>query len=139
MSDKSTNKKTALLRLADAYASDVVSTPAVDVAAEAKEDGINVKAGAERMRDLLRRAEAKAGKARMASAKSELEIARRRLASVSGKRAASSSSYAQPANDAYELTLAARNGTEQSQRDQSTIQEDLDELDAIAKVRSEGR
>ncbi len=126
-------KQQALLRLADAHAESVLAAPRSEILDDAAAMGMDVQANAQRMRDMLARAELKVGKAAMATAKAAI---RSRVGTAASPRPTNPGQGA-PSNDACVLTLAARNGSEQSERDKTTIQDDVDELDALIAQRDE--
>ncbi|GAC1343537.1 MAG: hypothetical protein NVSMB18_19540 [Acetobacteraceae bacterium] len=130
MSDRPTKGEMELERLQDALIEDVLSASDEEILSEAREDGLDPAAISKEMLSLLEAAELKVGKERMAAAKAGAAAARRlgsaAPADVSMMRAAA-------ANDAEarRLTMAARNGSEQSERDLEGIAEDLAELGTI--------
>jgi hypothetical protein len=130
MSDRPTREETELERLQDALIEDLVSASDEEVLGEAREDGLDPAVVSTEMLSLLEAAELRVGKAKMAAAKVGAAAARRLVprgpTNVGGMRASA-------ANDAEarRLTTAARNGTEQSERDLKGVAEDLVELGAI--------
>ena len=122
-----TTKRQAFINLADAHAEGVLAASRDDIVEDAAAAGMDLTANARSMRDMLARVEMKVGKAAMAAAKEALRSRTittvPRMPGIGGRSAAS--------NDAAALTLAARNGSEQSERDKATIQDDLDELEAL--------
>ncbi len=121
-----TTKRQALLNLADAHAEGVLAASRNDIVEDAAAMGMDMAANAWNMRDMLARVETKVGKAVMAAAKEAL-----RSRSPTTVPRGSGASGGAASNDATALTLAARNGSEQSERDKATVQDDLDELDAL--------
>ena len=126
-------KRQALLRLADVHAEDVLAAPKSEILEDAAAMGMDVKANAQRMRDMLARVELKVGKAAMATAQAELRSRSGTAASPRPRIAGRST----PSNDAYVMTLAARNGSEQSDRANATVQADIDALDALIVQRDD--
>lgn len=126
-------KRQALLNLADAYAEEVIAAPRSDIVEDAVAAGLDITANARRMRNMLAQVETKVGKAAIATAKEALRsrtsVAMPRRPGIPGRVAAS--------NDVHAMTLAARNGSEQSERDKITIQDDIDELDALLAHREQ--
>lgn len=124
-------KRQALLNLADAHAEEVLAASKSDIIEDASAAGLDMMANARRMRDMLAQVETKVGKAAIATAREALHsrtgtaVARR--PGTTGRGAAMS--------DATALTLAARNESEQSDRDKATVQDDIDELDALLAER----
>lgn len=127
-------KQQALLKLADAHAEDVLAAPKSEILEDAVAMGMDVQVNAQRMRDMLARAELKVGKAAMATAQAAI---RSRAGTAANLRPGNPGRGAPAANDAYVLTLAARNGSEQSERDKATTQDDIDELDALISRRDD--
>lgn len=126
-------KRQALLKLADAHAQEVLAASKSDIIADAAAVGMDMAANAQRMRDMLAQAELKVGKAAMMLAKTALRS--RTGTAVPGRPGMPGRGT--PSNDVHALTLAARNGSEQSDRDKATIQDDLDELDALIAQREQ--
>ena len=126
------SKQLALLKLAAAHAEDVLAAAKSDILEDAAAMGMDVKGNAQRMRDMLVRAEVKVGKATMASAQAAI----RSRAGAAASPKPRNPGRRTPSND-YVLTMAARNGSEQSERDKATIQDDIDELDALIAQREE--
>jgi hypothetical protein len=126
-------KRDALLRIADAHSADVLAAPRNEIVEDAAAMSMDLKANAQSMRDILTRAELQVGKKAMAAAQAAIRSPS--PVTVSPRRMARQTSAA--ANDAHVLTLAARNGSEQSDRDKITIQEDMDELDALIAQRDD--
>ena len=126
-------KRQALLKLADAHAEEVLAASKSEILDDAAATGMNPEANAQRMRDMLAQVELKVGKAAMTAAQAAIR-------SRAGKAAPPTPRHAgrgAPSNDAHVMTLAARNGSEQSERDKATIQDDMDELDALIAQREE--
>ncbi len=119
---KKSDAHEALTRLLDVHVEDVSVRPPDEVLSEALEGGVDLIAQKARVMDLLRLAEGKVGRARMDAARAA--VAARRLNPV-----AVGTTRAMVADQTRELTLAARNGTSQSERDKETLQDDLDELE----------
>ena len=118
---KETDARDALTRLLHVHVEDVSKGPPDEVLSEALEGGVDLVAQKARVMDLLRFAEGKVGRARMDAARAAV-AARRHNPMVAG------TARAVVADRTRELTLAARNGTSQSERDKETLQNDLDEL-----------
>jgi len=114
----------AILNLEDALVEDLLAMSDNELLADSREMGMDVGPEAMHVRQLLDRT---AGKARMAAAKAEMADYRTRGASHAR------SAGARPANDLQEarLTLAARNGTDQTEADIKSVAEDLAELSAF--------
>jgi hypothetical protein len=118
---KKSDAHEALTRLLDVHVEDISVGPPDEVLSEALEGGVDLIAQKARVMDLLRLAEGKVGRARMDSARAAVEARRLNPVAVGTTRA-------MVADQTRELTLAARNGTSQSERDKETLQDDLDEL-----------
>jgi hypothetical protein len=116
--------RVAILNLEDALVKDLLAMSDNELMADSREIGMDVEREAMHVRQLLERT---AGKARMATAKAEMAEYRARGASHAR------SVGARPANDLQEarLTLAARNGTDQTEADIKSVAEDLAELAAF--------
>ena len=124
MNNPTEKDRLAILNLEDALVEDVLAMSDEELMADSREIGMDVEQEAMHMRQLLERT---AGKARMAAAKAEMAEYRARGASHAR------SAGARPANDLQEarLTLAARNGTDQTEADIKSVAEDLAELAAF--------
>ena len=126
----------ALDRLADALADDILNASDEDILTEAAEDyGDSAKIATE-MRALFERTAQGAGKAKLAAAKEAAESARRRGSTVVNiDRVEARRRYETiVANDSElsaKLTMAARKGEGQSERDIDSAIEDLAELGAL--------
>jgi len=114
----------AILNLEDALVEDLLAMSDNELLADSREIGMDVDQEAIHLRQLLERT---AGKARMAAAKAKMTEYRARRGSHAR------SAGARPANDLQEarLTLAARNGTDQTEADVKSVAEDLAELAAF--------
>jgi len=134
MSKRPTTDKEALERLRDALVEDILSASDAEIAADAASDSIDLLKQADQMRAMFHAQRLRAAKTKMAVAQ----------AAVSGQRSASSLGLTlrpqaqalvpRPANDlgaARKLTMAARNGAKQSERDLAGVEEDLAELTAL--------
>lgn len=109
--------------LMDAHVRDLETAPAGDLAEGLAPAEVEAEAG--RVLDVFRRVKAEAGRHRMQAARSglaEFNASPRRVGSRPGS-----------AEEARRLTMAARNGTGQSEYDWTTVQDDLDELAALRK------
>ena len=118
---KETDARDALTRLLHVHVEDVSKGPPDEVLSEALEGGVDLVAQKARVMDLLRLAEGKVGRVRMDAARAAVAARRHNLMAAGTTRAV-------VADRTRELTLAARNGTSQSERDKETLQSDLDEL-----------
>ena len=114
-----------LARLIDIHVEDLLKASDEEILADARELGTDLQAERRRHLDVLERATVEVGKVRMAGARAALDARR------SGASQDRTGSGRADAPDARAITLAARNGTEQSDRDRKTVQEDLDELAAF--------
>lgn len=128
MSDRPTKEEMELERLQDALIHDVLSASDEEILSDAREDGLDPAAVSVEMLSLLDAAELKVGKAKMTAAKAGATAARR----GAGGSIDANVRRLSAANDteARRLTMAARNGSEQSERDLRGIAEDLAELGA---------
>ena len=137
MSDRPTKEEVELKRLQDALIEDVLSASDEEILSDAREDGLDPAAVSRGMLSLLEAAELKVGKAKMAAAKAGAAAVR-----TMGTLARTDVSILRvtAANDAEarRLTMAARNGSEQSDRDLEGIAEDLAELGTIPTNPEEG-
>lgn len=135
MSDRPSKEEEELRRLEEALIEDVLSASDDDILAEAEEDGINPVDNQAEMLRLVEAAELNAGKARMAAARAAASAVREAALPSGALRAGvPNAGQVQAANDlgaSRELTLAARNGGDQSARDQEGVDEDLAELQAL--------
>lgn len=124
MNDPAEEDRLAILNLEDALVEDLLAMSGDELLADSREIGMDVEQEAMHMQELLERA---AGKARMAAAKAEM--AEYRAVRVLQSRSAG----ARPANDMQEarLTLAARNGTDQTEADVKSVADDQAELAAF--------
>jgi hypothetical protein len=120
--DKNTGAREELLRLMEVHTEDLLAASPDEVLSEAREGAVDLVAQKARVMELFRRSEGRVGRARMAAARAALAAHRQNPTSV-GKLSA-----AVVADQTQALTLAARNGTSQSERDKETLQSDLDEL-----------
>ena len=116
MSDK---ERKEIRQLQDALIDLVMKASDEEILTELKEDGLDADQEAEAMRVELARA---AGKARMAAARSKLK--RQALA---GKVAFGTAAN-DDLGDARRLTIAARNGSEQTEADVQSAAEDLRDI-----------
>jgi len=130
----------AIRRLRDALADDILAASDADIAAEAAEEGVELERQAEAMRARFERQVLDAGKARMAAAKAAA-VAYRAGAAQGGPMPPAPTGYraapAKATDRARKLTMAARNGAEQSERDLAGVEEDLAELAALQKREGE--
>lgn len=124
MNNPTEKDRLAILNLEDALVEDLLTMSDDELMADSHEIGMDVEQEAMHMRQLIERA---AAKARMAAAKAEM--AEYRARGATGARSAG----ARPANDLNEarLTLAARNGRDQTEADIKTVAADLAELAAF--------
>jgi hypothetical protein len=130
----------AIRRLQDALVEDIMSASDEEIAAEAMEEGVDLERQAEAMRAMFERQVLEAGKARMTAAKAAAAAYRAGAApggpmppAPTGYRAAATKTT----DRARKLTMAARNGAEQSERDLAGVEEDLAELAALQKREGE--
>lgn len=114
-------------RLIDLHVQDLLNATPEELLEDARALGVDMQAERKRHLDILERATMEVGRARMAGARAALDAQR----SDAGRLRAAPARPGVP--DARVVTLAARNGTEQSDRDRSTVQDDLDELSAFPK------
>lgn len=126
-------KRQALLKLADAHAEEVLDASKSEVLDDAAAMGMDAKANARLMQDMLAQVELRVGKAAMATAQAAIRSRAGTAAPLRLRHAGRGT----PSNDAHALTLAARNGSEQSERDKATVQDDMDELDALIAQREQ--
>ncbi len=129
-------ERNALDRLADGLADDILNASDEEILAEAKEDGIDPAEIADHLREIFERAVTEAGKAKLAAARRGVAEARGSRARVIRiDRADARDSYdamiAQDPKLTKKLTLAARKGEGQSERDIDSAVEDLAELGAF--------
>jgi hypothetical protein len=121
----------AVQRLEDALIEDVLGASDEDIRAEARADGIDLERQAESMRSMFEREIVQAGKEKMAAARSGLAAYR----SGSSQIVSPPSGFARPGTrritEAQRLTMAARNASEQTERDLEGIEEDIAELKAL--------
>ena len=124
MNNPTEKDRLAILNLEDTLVEDLFAMSENELVADSSEIGMDVEQEASHVRQLLERT---AGKARMAAAKAEM--AEYRAGGASQLRRAG----ARPPNDLREarLTLAARNGTDQTDADIKSVADDLAELAAF--------
>jgi len=129
MSDK--KESPTMLALADAMVEDILSMTEEELLAEAREDGVDLKANLARERELF-------GKAKVHAAKSQLRAAQAavRDSKVSPTVVPMSGRVVERYNNILKsgssgslpITLAARNGSEMSESDRQKLIEDMIEL-----------
>ena len=129
-------ERKALNRLADALVEDILDASDEEVLAEAGEDGIDPGRLTGHLRDVFERAAADAGKQKLAAAKQDAANARRSRARVvridhADARRRFEAMIAEDPKLTEKLTLAARKGEGQSDRDIESAIEDLAELGAF--------
>ena len=129
-------ERDALNRLADALVEDILNASDEEVLAEAEEDGIDPGRLAGHLRDVFERAVADAGKQKLAAARQGAGNARRSRAPVvridhADARRRFEAMIAEDPKLTEKLTLAARKGEGQSDRDIDSAIEDLAELGAF--------
>ena len=126
----------ALDRLADAFVEDILSASDEDILAEIAEDYGDPERLSEEMRALFERTILEQGKAKLAAAKEAATEARETGDSVVGIDQAEARRRYESIIDndrelSSKLTLAARKGEGQSERDVESAIEDLSELGAL--------
>lgn len=129
-------ERKALDRLADALVDDILNASDEEVLAEAEEDGIDPAGYADRAREVFDRVATEAGKAKLAVARREVANAGRSGGRVvridpADARRRYDAMIAQDPKLTEKLTLAARKGEGQSERDIDSAIEDLTELGAF--------
>lgn len=125
MTDKD---REAARRLQDAMIEDILAASDEEIVAEAAEDGLAPEREAERMRATLARA---AGKARMRVAKAQLASERGQASARVPDAGGARTSAANDVGQAKKVTMAARHGKDQTERDVETTAEDLADLAAF--------
>jgi hypothetical protein len=129
MPEDSKKERAALDRLADALVDDILDASDEDILAEITEDHGDPDRLAADLRALFERTALEAGKAKLAAAKQAAYAARRKGATVLNiDHAEARRRYDRISSP---LTLAARKGEGQSQRDIESAIEDLAELGAF--------
>jgi hypothetical protein len=138
MSDhRPTPDEEALARLSDALAEDVLGTTDKEMLAEAVQRGADPAAEAEAGRALFDRISAEVAKVKMAEAKAAVAATRRppragpRLSADEARQAFDRMVAANDAELSRKLTMAARKGEGQSDRDIAGVMEDLADLGAF--------
>jgi hypothetical protein len=126
-------ERNALDRLADALVDDILKTSDEDILTEAAEDGVDTTQLAVDMRALFDRTAMEAGKVKLAAPKQAAADARRSSTGavridLSDVRRRYDAMVARDHGLAEKLTLAARNGEGQSDRDIESAIEDMSEL-----------
>ena len=129
-------EREALNRLADGLVDDVLEASDEEVLTEAEEDGIDPGRLAGHLRDVFGRAAVDAGKQKLAVARQGAANARRSRARVvridhADARRRFEAMIAEDPKLTEKLTLAARKGEGQSDRDMDSAIEDLAELGAF--------
>ena len=118
------DKMSKLDRLEEAINDDILAMTPEEVLEEAKADGEDTAAFAQRMDAWLETALAQAGASRLSGARAALERDRSKTNIVPMKRSGSQSRPESFIPD----TMAARNGKKLSERDKDALDEDFDEL-----------
>ena len=136
MTDRKKQEDGPLDRLTDALVDDILGASDAEILAEAAELGDDPTQIASDMRTRLETAILHAGKARMLAARKALVSDRQRVGTVTPSNAAEARRrydklVASDASLASKLTLAARKGEGQSQRDIESMIEDMAELGAF--------
>ena len=108
----------------------IAELPEDDLLAEMVEDGIDLNDDADRVRQLLERS---VGKARMAAARAGLAASRSQRHTQKDVNVAPASNVLR---EAQGLTMAARNGTEQTEADIASVAKDFAELDEFESGKS---
>lgn len=127
MTDKD---REAVRHLQDALLDDILAATDEESLAELAQDGIDVEKEAEAMKADLARA---AGKARMAVAKAAVERDRGRPGASQPRRPVAANDVAK----VRKLTMAARNGREQSDGDIRSAAEDMAEIEDFQEQKGE--
>ena len=117
-------ERLALLNLEDALAERLLAMSDAELLAESEELGMDIEREAQAMQSLLQRV---SGKARMEDVLAQMKSHR-------GRKARPALGHSAPnIQEAKGMTLAARNGTEQSEADVNSVAEDLTDLAAFDK------
>ena len=129
-------ERKALNRLADALVDDILTSSDEEVLAEAEEDGIDAAGLAGNLREVFERTAMEAGRAKLVAARRAAADAGRsgaRVVSIDrgDARRRYEAMIAQDPKLTEKLTLAARKGEGQSDRDIDSAIEDLAELGAF--------
>jgi hypothetical protein len=137
-------ERDALDRLADALVDDILDTPDEDILAEITEDYGDPEALAGDMRALFERTVHEAGKAKLAAAKLDVRRASGKGATVlkidpAEARRRYDRMIDNDAELSHKLTMAARKGEGQSERDIANTIEDLAELGAFEDEEDNGK
>jgi hypothetical protein len=124
MTNPTEKDRLAILNLEDAMVEDLLNMSGEELLADCRELGMDVEQEAIRVQELIERT---AGRARLIAAKEEMAAYRAR--GLSSAKAGGD----QSANDVQEarLTLAARNGVDQTEKDIKSVADDLAELAAF--------
>ena len=131
MTTRSTTDREALTRLKDALVKDILQETAGETAAAAAEDGIDLERDAQAMREMFEATVVRVGKKKLAATRADMEASRVTLLRVPTRSQGASAFPADAVNDKLRLTMAARNGSGQSERDLEGVKEDLAELAAL--------
>lgn len=136
MTGDSKKERDALDRLADAFVDDILNASDEDILAEITEDYGDPDKLAADMLAMFERTAQEAGKAKLAAAKQAAAEARKKGASVvhinpPDARRRYEDMVANDRDLSDKLTLAARKGEDQSERDIDSAIEDLEELGAF--------
>ncbi len=129
-------ERSALDRLADALVDDILTASDEDILVEAEEDSIDPAKLTDDLRELFERTTTELGKAKLTAAKRAVADARQSGTSVvridpADARRRYDAMITQDRNLTQRLTLAARKGEGQSERDIDSAIEDLAELGAF--------
>ena len=130
------NERNALDRLTDALVDDILDASNEELLAEVAEDGIDLAGRVGKLREVFEGAVTEVGKAKLAAARRAAANAERSGARVvridrDDSRRRYDAMIAQDPNLTEKLTLAARKGEGQSERDIESAIEDLAELGAF--------
>lgn len=137
MTGSKNSDRAALDRLADALVEDVLNASDADIAAEAKEDGVDLAGEAAAGRSIFEKARAIKAKERLAAMKKAVAADRQHGAQVvkldpqEARRRLNSVLEKNPGIESR-LTLAARKGVHRSDEDVQSMLEDLAELGLVS-------
>lgn len=118
-----------LNNLSDAIVENIINTPDDEILNEVKEEYGDPLFKANSMREKIKKAKINAGKQRFQNAQNELKA----FDAESGDN----NDYGENLSEIENMTLAARNGEDLSESDQSGLYEDFNELKKLKKWKNE--
>lgn len=141
MSTEKIHIREQLDRLTDELIDNIINTPDSEILKEVEEDYGDPSFVANRVREILKKSQIKAGKNRLQSAREELKKTenkdQKEFGNIHSFKEALSKFLRENPEFGDELTLAARNGKEVTEEDAKGILEDLEELKNIQQQKDD--